>query len=57
MSCHHIGAELIAHAESGDDRVEEYGRLGYLGLAEILISSVEHDVSDAKAKDVIGLFE
>ena len=53
----HIGLELVAEAERTDDRVEEDGGLRDLGLLQLLVRPVEHDVRDAEAEDLIGLLE
>ena len=53
MPGHHFRREIIAHAQRGDDRVEEYGRLRHFGLLQVLVRAVEHDVRDTEAQDFV----
>ena len=57
MASDHIGLELVAEAERTDDGVEEDGGLRDLGLLQLLVRPVEHDVRDAEAEDLVGLLE
>ena len=55
MSCSRIGfyAERLGH----DYRVEEYGRLRYLRLLQLLVRTCEHDVRDAETENLVGFLE
>ena len=57
MTGSHFGLEVVAHAEGGNNGVEEYGRLCHLGLTEVFVRAVEHDISNAISKDIIGIFK
>ena len=57
MACHHIGLKGVAKANGTDDTVKEYCRLRHAGLLQLLVCTVEHDISDAEAKDFVGLLE
>ncbi|CDD83511.1 unknown [Bacteroides sp. CAG:462] len=37
--------------------MQEYRRLGYLGLTEVFVRSFEHDVRDAVTENIIGFFK
>ena len=52
----HIRLEVLQDG-SQDDRVEEDGGLGDLGLAKILISAVEHHLGDLKIQNSVGFME
>lgn len=37
--------------------MQEDGRLGHLGLFQVLVRAIEHNVGDAVAKNVVGFVE
>ena len=51
------GIGLHAQRLGHDDRVEEYGGLGDLGLLQLFVRTGEHDVGDAETEDFVGLLE
>ncbi len=53
----HVGAEVGAEALGQNDAVEEDGRLGHLGLAQVFIGACEHKVGDAEAENLVGTLE
>ena len=57
MTCSHLWIEGLAHTEGRDDTVKEYGRLSHLGLLQLLIGTIEHDVGDAIAENLISLLK
>ena len=51
------GIGLHVQGFGHDDRMEEYGGLGDLGLLQLLVRTGEHDVGDAEPEDFVGLLE
>ena len=57
MAGHHVGLELVAEALGEGYAVKEYGRLGHLCLAQILLRAFKHEVCDPESKDLIGFLK
>ena len=57
MAGGHVGAEVLAERLGKKNGVEEYCRLSHGGLTEVFVSAGKHEVGDAEAENVVGLFE
>ena len=54
---HHRRLEVVAKVLGQQYAVKEYGRPRHLGLLQVLLGSVEHQVCDAEAKDLVGFLK
>ena len=57
MATHHVGLELVAHADGGNHAVQEHCGLCHTGLLQLLSGSLEHDIRDAETKYVVCLLK
>ena len=57
VTSHHSRLELIAQAESRNNRVEEYSRLCNLSFLQLLVGASKHNICNLEAEDLVGLIE
>ncbi len=57
MSGHHRGVKLFAHGLGENHRVEENGGLCNLGLTEVFVSALKHEVGYAESEYLVGLLK
>lgn len=53
----HVGLDVAFECLGEDYRVEKYGRLGHLGLAQILVGTGKHKVGDTETENFIGFLK
>ena len=57
LVCFRSSSVLLAHREREDDRVQEYGGLGDLGLLQVVLGAFKHEVGDAETQHLIGFLK
>ena len=56
MTGHHLRSAALDAFECYYG-VQEYGRLGYEGLLQLLLGTRKHDIGDSESEDLICLFK
>ncbi len=57
MAGSHIRSDFVLKSFCKDYRVKEDSRLSNFSLAEIFVGAIEHQVSDAEAKNIVGFLK